>query len=289
MTGIFLNIFTQSFEQYSILWLLLSGVIGGLISSTIKFLYDQVWGPALQQRRATKTAIANYKYPLLRAADTLDRRIQNFYQYGDPEWYNSKTDNYYRRTMQYVFGSYFGWSRILEQEAGLFEPEGRIFNTEFYRVFKGLTSFYYLKDFANANAGHIEKATIPRFALTAMGELMINKNAPQGGSKTNGSIGSDKVIGFLEFLKLADTPEFLKWFGYLDNLFNIGRKTSSDLKWNRVLIFATNLRVFVNFLDPNHKLTAGRSIYYLNDMDSQVAAVVRKELVESGFDQLIAK
>lgn len=35
-----MDIFTQAFEQYSILWLILSGVIGGFIGATIKFPFD---------------------------------------------------------------------------------------------------------------------------------------------------------------------------------------------------------------------------------------------------------
>lgn len=284
-----MNIFTQAFEQYSILWLILSGVIGGFIGATVKFLFEQVWSPAVQQKRATKLAISNYTFPLLRAADTLDRRIENFYHYGSSDWYNDKTDDYYKRTTQYIIGSYFGWCRILEQEAGLFGPEGLKFNKQFFRVFKGLTSFTYLKDIPNVNDKSIGEATIPRFALTAIGELMIRKNVVDASMKGDSPKQAYDVLGFVEFLNKVDNADFGKWFGYLDHLFEEVEKIPSNLKWSRILIFATNLRSFVEFLDPKHRLSAPREIPYLRDLMPQVADLLTKELEESDLGWMIVK
>ena len=65
----------HSFENNTIVWLLISGGIGGLIGALIKFIFEQVLSIKLQNVRTAKNAIKKYKYPLLRAAYTLDRRI----------------------------------------------------------------------------------------------------------------------------------------------------------------------------------------------------------------------
>ena len=61
----------------------------------------------------------------------------------------------------------------------------------------------------------------------------------------------------------------------------------SNARWNRLLVFATNLRIFVVFLDPRTRQTAGRSIPYLDRMHPEIAKLVRREIELAGHADLL--
>lgn len=280
-----MDMLLQSFEEHTVIWILISAGLGGLIGALIKFVFEQVFTPKLQSSRMAKIAIRRYSLPLLRAADTLDRRIENLLKFVDKQWFDDANDDYYRLSTLYLFGSYFGWCKILENEAFIeFEishKKSREFNKCFYRAFKGITGFYYFKDLEAKEMSSVEKATVPRLALTAIGELMI-KNPERNKDK------SSKVIDFIEFTqKYKNSPDFKKWFSYLENILSELRKSNTNARWNRLVVFAINLRLFVSHLDPLGKHTKPRKIYYIKHLHQKVAKRIHDELVESGQSELI--
>lgn len=276
----------RSFEEHSIIWIIISAGIGGLLGALIKFVFEQVLGPRLRSVRAAKVALRRYTYPILRTADTLDRRIENLIRFVDKKWFDDPKEDYYRLSTLYLFGRYFGWCKILENEAFLkyeiSDRKARNFNIRFYRVFKGITGFDYFKDlkadeFEDLEADEvssIEAATVPRLALTAIGELMIKKHE-----------GTEErlptVLDFVEFVRDYKTsPDFKKWFSYLENVLSGLSSSMKNARWNRLVVFATNLRVFISFLDPRSRQTAPRQVYYLKYLHPKVAKCLRKELEE---------
>jgi hypothetical protein len=248
-----------------------------------------VLGPRLQTGRAARAALRKYSYPLLRAADTLDRRIENLTRFVDKKWFDDPNDDYYRVSTLYLLGRYFGWCNILENEAFLeyVQPDrkARDFSIQFARVFKGITGFYYFQDLVEAeefSLAEIEAATVPRLAVTAIGELMVKM--PEGKD------ARPIVIDFVEFTRrYADSDDFKKWFGYLERMLSGMKPSARSPRWNRLLVFASNLRAFVSFLDPAHSQTAPRKIYYLQRLHPKVSARLRKELEESGYSDLIPR
>ena len=283
----------RSFEEHSIIWIIISAGIGGLLGALIKFVFEQVLGPRLRSVRAAKVALRRYTYPILRAADTLDRRIENLIRFVDKKWFDDPKEDYYRLSTLYLFGRYFGWCKILENEAFLkyeiSDRKARNFNIRFYRVFKGITGFDYFKDlkadeFEDLEADEvssIEAATVPRLALTAIGELMIKKHE-----------GTEErlptVLDFVEFARDYKTShDFKKWFSYLENVLSGLSNSMKNARWNRLVVFATNLRVFISFLDPRSRQTAPRQVYYLKYLHPKVAKCLRKELEESGYSHMI--
>lgn len=269
----------QSFEENTILWILLSAGLGGVIGSTIKFIFDHIWAPKLKQSRDAKNAIRLYTLPLLRIGYSLDRRIENLITFVDKQWFDDKNDDYYRLSTLYLLGSYFGLCKIIENKAFIeFEKSHKKteeFNISFYNVFKGITSYYYFKDIKESEITSTHTATVPRFALTAIGELMIeqteenNKNIPN-------------IISFVKFSKQYKTSsDFKKWFVYLENLLSKLQKSQNNAKWNRLIVFAINLRAFITHLDPKGKYTKPREITYLAFLHQKIAERIMKDLEKS--------
>ena len=89
------ELFLRSFEQYSILWIVLSAGIGGIIGGWSKFLFEQMLPAQMKMRMEARQAFKKYRYPIIRAADALDRRLQNFVQFVDRKWYDDVRDSYY--------------------------------------------------------------------------------------------------------------------------------------------------------------------------------------------------
>jgi hypothetical protein len=128
----------------------------------------------------------------------------------------------------------------------------------------------------------IEAASVPRLAITAISELMIKKSSEKEANLT--------VLSFIEFVNCIDgSPDFQKWFGYFDRLFRDVHQGQKSANWNRVLVFATNVRAFVCFLDPSKRMTTPRTIYYLKQMHPQVREHVNEELEYNKLAHLISK
>jgi len=270
------NFLLRSIEEHSVVWVVISAGVGGVIGASLKYLFETVFASRYQHRVTARTMLRKYRFPLLRAADSLDKRLENMIRFIDKHWYEDPDEDYYRLSTLYLFGSYLSWCKILEDTAFLeFETsdrKARDFSIYFNRVFKSLTGFWY---FTGSEIDGVEDATVPRLALTAIGELMI-KGAGQDSNEM------PYILGFVEFTeKMKKSPEFEKWFGYLENAILKDNDSSiSSARWNRLLVVATMLRAFVAFLDPNSRQTAPRQIHYLKRLDPKVAAKVREELDE---------
>ncbi|MBN1273447.1 MAG: hypothetical protein JXB26_14360 [Candidatus Aminicenantes bacterium] len=212
--------------------------------------------------------------------------MENMIRFIERGWYEDQKDDYYRLSTLYLFGNYLGWCKTLEDVAFLeFETsnrKAREFSIHFYRVFKTLTGFWYFSGLDEGEIEGVEEATVPRLALTAIGELMI-----QGYSQDKNKMPN--ILGFVEFSKrMQDSTEFQKWFGYLESGILINccpSKTSA--RWNRLLVVAAMLRAFVVFLDPEKRQTSSRQIPYLKRIHPKVAEKVQGELAEMKMTELI--
>ena len=65
----------RSFEQNSILWLLLTSVLGGLIGASMRYLFDVLLPQRLQQRRDVLSIKRKYATPIVLAADEFRTRL----------------------------------------------------------------------------------------------------------------------------------------------------------------------------------------------------------------------
>ena len=275
----------DSIEEHSVLWLVLSATVGAVIGALLKFVFESVAVTRFQQGRAARASMRRYRYPLLRAADALDRRLQNFIQFVGRGWYEDAANDYYRVSTLYVLGCYFGWCKIIEEEAFIefvtSDRQARRFSSQFYGVFKALTSFSCFEGVPPGEIENVEGAAVPRFILTAIGELMI---AP---AQAPGEF--PRMLSFVSFTeKLRADPAFAEWFCTLEKYLLVDQERSrTSARWNRIVVFATMLRAFVSYLDPKSRQTAPRHIWYLGHLHAVVATNVRNDLAAVRMAHLI--
>ena len=283
-----MDLLHQVFEETTLLWaliLLSLGLITEFFTSWIEFLFDKIIGSRYLRKREAKKMLRKYSRPILQAADSLDRRIENMMAFIDKGWFDDPDDDYYRLSTLYVFGRYFGWCKIVEDETflefELSDTEEKEFIRHFYRVFKGINSFYYFESVFD-EMHDIENATVPRFALTAIGELMKEKLDKKEG-------GPPSVIRFVDFAEKyrSNDEGFKEWFSYLENVLSPIENEESNAYWNRLIIFAITLRLMILYLDPKNRLTAHRRTHYLGYLHPEVRARVCRELKKAGYTDII--
>ena len=262
----------RSFDEHTVLWLLLTTVLGGFVGGLFTFFFEDVLRPRLTARREADSVLRTYTTPLLRAAERLENRINILVRNSDQNWYEN--DEYFRLSTLFIFGEYFGWIRNIEREFGFVRLESQRRDREFYMVFHGLframSSFSYFRWYPDPAA--VSGSEVPRLMCSAMGEVMTP------GESTR------KVIDFTAFVdEYGAGPEFQRWFRDLDAV--LRRALPSDpLPWDRLIAAAANLRALCDFLDPQHRMVKRQSIANLELLHHDE---VRQQLRES-FPELAA-
>ncbi len=250
---------TNSFQQSTVIWILISVGLGGLISQVIKFIFEQTV-PQLQRRRASRIARRKYSYPLYHAASELLKVLEENFLSLDRNRRYSK-DSYLNVKILYGFGSFFGWGRIFLRESfseyselkkGVKEEEekkaarGRwkSFDTHFYNAMYCMSDdwfFSHMKE-EEMSLSEIESATIPRHVTNIIGDLMIKE------AKFEDKTTFD-VISFIEFMqKYEANAEYKKWFCYIDKLLCKLGPSDLNARWNRLVIFCAFLGLLRYYL-----------------------------------------
>jgi hypothetical protein len=235
---------TRSFNEYTLAWLLLSSVVGGVVGASVKFLFDDVLSPRLGSRRETARTIRKYTTPLVRSAEALERRINIMVRNDDERWY--QTDEYFRLSTLYLFGDYFSWIRILERTFGFLPYEshsrGRQLNFRLNGPFRALTSHAYFRGYVDMAS--VGASGVPRLMLSAIGEGMTSAgNVP---------------VTFTEFLgKYADDTRFRRWFADLDSFLSEAHR-NNGVYWDRLIAAGATLRMLIQLLEPRGDLVAYR-------------------------------
>jgi len=242
---------TRSFDQYTVVWLLVSSVIGGVVGASIKFIFDDVLSPRLGSRRETRRTIRKYTTPLIRSAEALERRINIMIRNESKRWFD--TDDYFRLSTLYIFGEYFAWIRILERTFGFVPYEsrkrGREFNFRLNGPFRALTSHAY---FHGIDPDIIDANSVPRLMLTAIGEGMTS--------------GDGTPMTFTEFLgNYADDARLRRWFADLETFLS-GVHKNNAIRWDRLIAAGATLRFLIRFLDPRGTLVPTRDASSLDKL-----------------------
>lgn len=288
--------FALSSTGTSQLWYVLGSLCLLVAGGFITFFFSNYLSLRLQSYRAARASIRKFRYPLLRAADTLDKRLSIMLEHPEN---NSLDNEYYLVSTLYAFGNYFGWAKIIENEAYLeyvrSNKQAKQFSIIFNRVFKGLTGLVYLNYFGPKGLGLgfdiLEAATVPRFVLTAIGELMIKPGRENGGSLPS-------VIDFIDFARrFPDVDDFEKWFSYIEEfLRRVDRScysldsSSNNVFWTRLVVFAVNLRVFTWYLDkPGRQTKRGGVSHYLQYLDPCTRDCILKETEDYPLSPILKK
>jgi hypothetical protein len=241
----------QSMHQDTVEWLVVSSVVGGVIGSAVRFGFEDVLRPRVSGAREIRAMTSKYSTPLIRSAESLERRINNFLRNLDQGWYGA--DDYYRMSTLYSFANYLAWIAIIEEIFGFLPYEssraGRVFNRRINGFFRALSSFSYFSWCGDRAA--VEASQVPRLALTAMGEVTEN---PDGVAP----------IRYSEFTTVyADDTAFRDTFGYLDKFLR-SVEGGDPFARDRLVATGANLRGLIRFLDPHGRFVALRGASNLN-------------------------
>jgi hypothetical protein len=279
----FWDTISQSFQQNSILWILISVGLGAILTAVVKHVFEHSL-PEWQQKRAKRIALQKYSFPLTQAAyilclaieraidDIKAGKLHEFSKFEQKSDINPK-DDYYCLSILYPFSCFIGWYRILENEAflefsKLYEVESNVKRPELsYESYEsqqlypktGGTTSVLISALLNRNVliniqlerfcqdifndfvgyrlfGRYESPKIPRFALNAIGDLMI-KNSEE----------SKKVLGFIEFIKTYNNDrDFRKCLTYIVDIF-VEMEKSSSSSFDMMLSFYLRIRQFLYF------------------------------------------
>jgi hypothetical protein len=172
------SIVTTSWEQNTVIWIIISGIIGGIVTQVLKFLFEQSI-PQWQRKKATKIAIQKYSYPLTQSAQMLNNKIQEVL--NNPENVNNEN---YRLSVMYDFGCFFGWIELLLSETFMEEVQTPDKLKSFNKMAKYQYHLRMLLQRITFHTGYptfrkdifsemIASIATPRWALTAIGQLMI--------------------------------------------------------------------------------------------------------------------
>lgn len=241
----------QSVHENTVLWLVISSVVGGIIGSAVRFGFEDVLRPRVSGAREIRALTTKYSTPLIRSAESLERRINNFLRNLDQGWYGA--DDYYRTSTLYAFANYLAWIAIIEERFGFLPYEssrsGRVFNMRINGFFRAMSSFSYFS--WSADRAAVDASQVPRLALTAMGEVAEN---PDGSAP----------LRYSEFTSVyADNVAFQDTFGFLDKFL---RNVEADEPFahDRLVAAGANLRAQIRFLDPRGSFVALRGPSNLN-------------------------
>ena len=141
----------QSFQENSVVWLLISSVVGGIVGASMKFVFDVVLPQQLQQKRDAINIKRKYSTPILLSASELRGRLDNMIRYikavEKENWL--KPDGYYFISTLYSVGKFFGWLQILRKTVAYLDfttsKETRKFESFLNLIEKGLDFGHFRK------------------------------------------------------------------------------------------------------------------------------------------------
>jgi hypothetical protein len=247
--------------------LIVSSLVGGIIGSAVRFGFEDILRPRLGASREIQATTRKYTTPLIRSAESLERRINNFLRNIDLGWYG--TDDYYRTSTLYVFANYLAWIQIIEENFGFLPYEssrfGRVFNRRLNGFFRAMSSFSYFSWCADRSA--VEESQVPRLALTALGELTENPDA-------------SAPLRYSEFVAVyRDNEELRGAFSYLDKFLR-GAEAGDLFRRDRLIAAGANLRALIRLLDEHGRFVPLRGV---SNIDLTVHPEVARELSDEFY------
>ena len=176
----------------------------------------------------------------------------------------------------YAIAAYLGWLRILEKEAFIeFLPSHKKatwLNIQVNRTRKALNSRAYFEGWDAEGKKGASACVVHGSVLTVVGELMIRTTAD----------GRRDVLDLVEFSRVWKTEEFSRWLAELDRVLLPPKRDHEDPAWNRLLVFAIQVRALLTRLDSGMRHTTPRRVEFLDRLHPETMKVVKREL--SGMD-----
>lgn len=213
------SVITTPWGQNTVIWIVISGIIGGIVTQVFKFVFEQSI-PQWQRKRATRIAIQKYRSPISQSAWTLLTTIKDIL--NKPDIVN---DENLRLSILYDFGCFFGWIEILLNETfveGLETPDrlksySKMAKYQYHLSLLLINIIVHISHYLRDKENILLKTKTPMIAshwpLDAIGQLMIDK--PE--EKSNYSYS--RVIDIVKFIQNYErSDDCKKLFKYIDDI-----------------------------------------------------------------------
>lgn len=271
----------KAFEENSILWLLISSVLGGIIGASIRLVFDVILPQTLQQRREVLAIDRKYRVPILLASEELRNRLGNIIRHiksiEKENWLQHAPPGYYYVSTLYVVAQFFGWFRILRREVTYLDfattQETRRFENFLGVVEKSFSDPGLLRDATTGISSTAKDRWVFSFWLQAIGDAMIEE---QG--------GDFRTIGFATFNERfleKHSAASSSWFDALGRMFQ--NLKEDDPRFHRIIAIHTVLNAFVEYLDSQHLRTKPSSDFSNRLSKEEVMRI--KQRIENVLEQ----
>ncbi|MGC9396540.1 MAG: hypothetical protein ACP5J4_16980 [Anaerolineae bacterium] len=168
----------RAFEETSVIWILLSSIIGGIVGASVRLVFEVILPQRLQQRRETLAVERKYRIPILFATEELRNRlgniIRNMNAIEKENWLQHNPPGYYYLSTLYVVAQFFGWFRILRKRVTYLDltstKETRRFEGYLKLIEKGFSDPGLLRSAPTDLAGTSADRWIFSFWLQAIGD-----------------------------------------------------------------------------------------------------------------------
>jgi len=266
----------QTFQENSILWLVLSSIMGGFIGASAKFIFDVVLPNKLQQGREAIAIKRKYTSPILLSAqslrDRLENIIKNIESIEKQNWLPAEGgQNYYYKSTLFVVGQFFGWVQILRRNIVYLDfavtKETQKFERFLNLIENGFTNPALYEQAKTGLPHQSQDKWVFKYILQSLGALMVTHDE-QG----------HRAIDYVAFCKLyesSDGDDFRSWFSHLEEIFK--GLNANDVRFKRIIAIHIVINSFVDYLDPKH-LHTEKQKYYWELLTEQEKQVIRKIL-----------
>lgn len=253
---------SNSFQEHTISWLLISTISGSILGSAITLLFEDIIRPKIALSRETKRLFKKYRNPLLNSAASLERQINTIVRTPNK---GSLLEEYYLLSTFYKFGSFLYWVRCIEVDFGYMDlsnsKRSKMFTEVLYGPFSGLSSIR--KYFNDVPFVQAQESTIPRDIARAIGEEMFDETNKQ----------NPGPIGFSKFVKkFRQDVEFKLWFDKLENMLKKVASSNDQIYLERLIVTGAHLVLLLRFLDPERLFSKHKFV--------NLELIERKELIE---------
>lgn len=239
-----MNWFTQTFSDISIIWLLiftLVSLVSGFLSSWLTYRFikrrelidiQKIESEKQKQERIRKEII-RWSNPVLSSVRSLQHRLRNILEHGgylamgknhkeriNPSW--SISYEYFMSSTPFLFGQYFAWTQMLQDELNFELFETHTEKDTFFQAIRKVRSA--LSSFPPSSRYTCKGKDTQVFSLQqrAIGELLIIRE----GNNT-------RCMSYPEFVEKMKSTEFQYHFQPLVNLLD-GVCPDDDCRWKRL-------------------------------------------------------
>ncbi len=266
----------QSLEENTILWLLVSSILGGIVGASMRFVFDTVLPQRLQQRREVIAVKRKYRTPILLAAEQLRNRLANIIKHieeiEEKNWLGSNPPGYYYVSTLYVVGQFFGWLQILRRTVAYLDFTSTRETQQFEQFLNAIEKSFSDPGLFNGATPKFPKPSKDRwvfsFRLQAVGDVMITSKEK--------NVHTINYATFHERITAQENNNsFNQWFSFVGRLFEDLKE--NDLRFRRIIAIYLTLSEFIKHIDPNHSRTKP-PVDYWGLLSDEEAEVLKKRL-----------